>query len=236
MSGEASNTTDALLKRISQLEGDLAAANSEAAKRRKAFKAEVAAHAETKAQLATITTDRDNWKSKVEAGPNGLANQVAELQGKLDARDHSDAFLGKPKEAPTFTVKGQDGKEVKYTLNEGVSLNDVWDAIKYTAKGEVPDAAKVTAAFQQAQGAKPYLFKVATGETPAAGPGGHQKLPARPPLESASSSGRGVPDTNASRLRVTKSQLQDPRWKLDPRNSKAVAEAQKNGTLDIIDG
>src|SRR4051794_8172048 len=111
------NATDALLRRISQLETELAETRTEAKTRRQALKAERDAHTATKAELTTVTTDRDGLKAKLESGPSGgLAAQVDELKGQLLARDHGAAFA----KVPAFEFKGADGKPARLELNEGV--------------------------------------------------------------------------------------------------------------------
>jgi len=151
-----------LQKRIDDLTGQVAQLNAEGKTRRienKRIKAELE---DARGQVAALTTQRDTLQNQANAGPAELQAQVADLQGKLLARDHRDAFGG----VKEFSVKGEDGKESKYTLNKGVSVDDLWTALGYKAEGETPDAAKVSGLLSGAVATKPYLFAPASGETP----------------------------------------------------------------------
>lgn len=160
----------ALQRRVDELVSENATLKSEAKTRRhKSNKLQDEVDRLTK-ELGTVTAERDGLKTKVDAKPGELQAEIDRLQGELLSRDHRDAFAG----VREFTVKDKDGKDAKYTLNDGVAVEDLWTTLKYKAEGDKPDAAKITGLLQQAAASKPYLFKPA-GEAPKSDPGGSQQ-------------------------------------------------------------
>jgi hypothetical protein len=218
MSDTTTGTADALLKRISDLEAAVAKANSESKDRRKALRSEREAREKLESDLKALAADRDQWKTKAESSPDEWKTKAQEYQAKLQARDARDAWSG---------VVGD-------TLADKVTLEKLWAEIQYTPGEAAPTPEEITEQVRAARESAPYLFKPA-GATPAAAPGGATRTP-KPPLRELEGVGRGAPDTTASRVVVRQSQLQDPRWTLDPRNKKMIADAQANGTLEVVEG
>jgi hypothetical protein len=213
------DTTGALLKRISELDQLLLVANGEAKKRKVALYAEREAHSRTKAELATVTTERDDFKGKVETSPAEWKSKAEALQAQLNSRDARDAWKA---------VIG-DG------LRDKVTMEKVWAEIQYTPGDVIPTPEEITEQVKAARDAAPYLFKDETAETATAAPGGATKTPL-PPLKETVGVGRGAPDTSVRRVTVRHSQLQDPQWALDAKNQKMMANAQADGTLEIVPG
>ena len=108
----------------------------------------------TKSQLAAISTEHETLKSKASAAPAEKDATIAELQGKLLARDHRDAFAG----TKEFELAGADGKATKYKLADGVTVDAVWQLSGYKAEGATPDAKVISEHLGRAQAAHPFLF------------------------------------------------------------------------------
>src|SRR4051812_29852182 len=103
-------------KQITDLLAQVAQLNAEGKTRRienKRLKGELET---ATGQVATLTTERDGFKAKAESGPTEHTAKIAELEGQLLSRDHTDAFAG----VREFGVKSKaaDGTETetKYTL------------------------------------------------------------------------------------------------------------------------
>lgn len=211
-------TLEAALERIAELQASLVDANSEAGKRRKALKEEREAHAATEKALERANGEIGKLKAKAEAPPDEWKAKHDDLQAKLHARDAKDAWA---------EVLGKD------TLHEKVTVEKLWTEIGYTPGETLPTSEEITEQVKTARESAPYLFN-AKVETTTPAPGGATKA-ARPPLKETVPAGRGAPDTTASRVTVSRAQLQDPKWALDPANKKTIADASKRGVLDVID-
>ena len=222
-------TTDALLKRISDLEGRVMTANEDAKKRRHALRAEQAAHEKLKsehtalvskhtADTESLATDRDAWKAKAESSPTEWKVKAEELQSALRARDAKDAWA---------EVLGKD------SLRPKVTIEKLWKDLEYTPGEAVPTPEEIAEQVKAARESVSYLFNDQV-ETTTPAPGGATRT-AKPPLTETVAAGRGAPDKSSSRVTVRKSQLQDPKWKLDPINKEMLSDAMTRGVLDIVD-
>ena len=80
----------------------------------------------------------------------------------------------------------------------------------------------------------PYLFKDADA-TSANDSRESTRASSLPPLRDTVDVGRGAPDKTATQVKVRRSQMQDPAWKLDERNQKMLTDAQSRGALTIIE-
>lgn len=140
--------------------------------------------------------------------------KAEELQTRLHARDAADAWT---------SVLGGD------TLHEKVTLEKLWSEIGYVPGETPPTTEEIAEHLKGARENAPYLFRAAAPQVEA------PKPTAKTPLKVTAPVGRGPADTGASRVRVTKSQLQDPAWKLDPANKQMLFDAQQRGVLDVVD-
>ena len=200
--------------RITELTNDNASLRAEAKDRRIKAKTVTAERDELKAQLGTLTTDRDTWKGKAEAAPGDKDRRIAELEGTIRTRDHKDAFNRLAKDAGVRTD----------------AVDDLWNLSGYKADTDQVDEARINQLIGEARTGRAYLFSTA-GETPAAGSGEPKK-----PLSPPPGSGRGAPANGSGQYRLTASQMRDPKFMMDPKNSKAIADAQAAGNLVVIDG
>lgn len=146
----------------------------------------------------TVTKERDEFKVKAEAAPADLTKQIGDLQGQLRSRDHRDAFSS----VKEFAVKGEDGTEAKYTLNDGVSVDDLWTGLGYKPEGDIPDQARITGILSEGRASKPYLFK------PSEGAGAPQSLP-QPRREPGPGNGTRPQTGNAAPPSVRQQVLDD---------------------------
>lgn len=172
--------------------------------------------------LQAMTTDRDTWKSRVETAPSDVATENERLKGEIRKRDHTSAW----KEATANQ------------LHPKVSLDALWREIGYTPGEAVPQPDAIHEQIKKAREDFPYLF-TAEGGSPPAGPNGQEKG-SEPPssalrVELESSRGSSGTGGAAHIVKVKKSDLQDPRWALNPANAKMLREAQASGRLEIID-
>jgi hypothetical protein len=145
-----------LAKRIEELSAENASLKSENKDRRIRNKAAATELDQLKAQLATITADRDTHKATATALPGEKDAQIADLTGKLLARDHRDAFAAvKDFDGP---VDPTTGKAPKHKLADGVTIDALWQLAKYKAEGATPDAQTVAKTLGEAAKAHPFLF------------------------------------------------------------------------------
>jgi hypothetical protein len=214
----ATGTTDALLRRISDLEAAVSKANGDAKKYRLKLRDEEKVHTELKTQHNALVTQHDELKNTATKSPDEWKQKHDDLQQKLRARDASDAW----------------SKEVGESLAPKVTLEKLWSEIGYTPGEAAPTPGEIAAQVARARESVPYLFAPEKVETTTPAPGGATKV-VKPPLKETDATGRGAPDTTSSRVTVRKSQIQDPKWKLDPVNSKMMADASRRGVLDIVD-
>jgi len=184
--------SDALIASLQRRVDDLTAQNAtlsaEAKDRRiagKKLKAELEALKATHGQLAK---DFDELKGKATAAPSEKDAKIAELEGKLLARDHKDAFAG----VAEFKVKGQDGQEADYTLRKGVSVEALWTNLQYKAEGETPDAAKISGLLAGAVATHPYLFEPKPAQAAEGAPGGANGPIVTGRREAGPGAGKGV--------------------------------------------
>lgn len=179
---------NALQQRIEALTAQVTTLNAEAKDRRIANRKLKTELDGLKTQHQAVTAERDALKTKSEAAPGELQTRIAELEGQIATRDHTDAFT---KALSGFKAKPGDGPESEYGLNAGATLADVWQALQYAPKGDTPDGTRAAELLGQALKAKPYLFAPKTVETTTAAPGGAQtaiRTPATPPGPGASRS------------------------------------------------
>jgi len=168
MSEKTAATTDHQ-ERIDELEELVTKLKAEAKDRRiRGNKLQEQLDALTEEHAAAVK-ERDGLKTKAEGGSKQYTDRIAELEAEMAKRDHRDAFRG----VSEFGVKGKDkdGKDVetKYTLNEGVSIDDVWSKLGYKPAGDVPDGEKVRTILAEGPAKAAFLFRAAgQGETPKA--------------------------------------------------------------------
>lgn len=216
---ESDTLIQSLNTRLDTLTRDLAHANSESKTRKgriaaltaanTALTAERDAHAAT---IATLTTERDGLVVASKAAPSELQLKVDELQGQIRTRTHRDRFN---------EVASAAGAKPE-------ALADLWSLSGYKADSDTPDEAKITEAIGQAKTGRAYLFGDATqqGQAP---PAGGKKAP----LPTGLGADRGSPEKTGMRLRITKAQTRD--YEFMRANQKAIAEAHKAGTFDLVE-
>jgi hypothetical protein len=169
-------------------------------------------------QLADLATERDTLKR----APDEKDQLIAELQGKIRTRAHKDAFTDAAKQAGVRA----DAIEAAWTLSG------------YKAESDTPDPQQITGAIAEAIKTHPFLHQGAGGgANGAAGqqPQGSGAVAPRQPLANPWDGGRGAPVGTPGVLKVRKSDLQDPKWSLDPRNIKMLKDARENGGYEVID-
>ncbi len=103
-------------------------------------------------QLEALTKERDEFKTKAEADPEGLRKNLTDAQGVIRSLKHDGAFA-------------RVAKDLK--VNDPAKFTDLVKLAAYQPEGDDPDEAKITAAFQEALKARPWL--VDAESTPAAG-------------------------------------------------------------------
>jgi hypothetical protein len=203
-----------LNSRITELTNENASLRAEAKDRRIKARTVTAERDELKTQLGTLTTERDTWKGKAEAAPGDKDRRIAELEGTIRTRDHKEAFHRLAKAAG---VREE-------------ALADLWSLSDYKADTDTVDEARINQLIGEARTGRPYLFSTA-GETPAA-----DSRESKKPLSPPPGSGRGAPANGSGQYRLTASQMRDPKFMMDPKNSKAIAQAQADGNLVVVDG
>ena len=119
----------------------------------------------------TLTKERDDLKTAAASGPKDLTDKIASLKGELLSRDHKAAFAG----VKQFNVKGEDGKETAYTLNDGVTVDALWKHLDYKPEGDKPDEAAISGLLGGAVKSANYLFKPAAADAATSEAGASQQ-------------------------------------------------------------
>lgn len=107
-------------------------------------------------QLDALAKERDQFKLKAEADPEGLKGQVNELTGKLRDVSHRTAFA----------KVAQDLK-----VSDPTKIADLYALSGYKAEADQPDEAKLVETIQTALKGRPYFLDTAAGAAQTA-PGG----------------------------------------------------------------
>ena len=168
-----------LQKRVDDLTTELATIRAEAKDRRlkgRAFKEENDA---LKAQVATLTTERDTLDAKAKAKPGELQTEIDSLKGKLRDRDHRDAFARLAKTAGART----DAK----------AIDDLWHASGYKAEADEINEPQITAAIGSALEGRDWLKAAAPAAEAAKGqPAGSGKQTAQAAAHATREPGPGA--------------------------------------------
>jgi hypothetical protein len=207
---------DFLLRRVGELERQLAESNAEAKKRRLSSRKLQAECDALKAERETLAAERDTLKTTVETAPSEWRAKYEDLSQQVRTRDHRDAWA---------RVLGDQ-------LAAKVPVEEVWSKLGYRPGDELPTEQQIKEQAGTVRETAPYLFQTASA-TDAPDPRGSQRA-AGGTLEVGLDAGRGAPDKGTEKLYVRESQLKDPRFALP--NTKALAEASRAGNLVVLPG
>lgn len=199
-----------LLKRISELERALVEANGEAKKRRLKHRDESKELEALRAEKETWTRERDALKSS----PTEWQAKYEAIEKELRTRNHRDVWQ----------------KTIGDQLNEKVTLEKVWAEIQYQAGENIPSESEIKSQVKAARDVAPYLFRQPSesGMPAPAGAQPQSKATSHVPFDAS----RGDRDTGQPRFTVRKSDMQNVSFMMS--NSKKIAEASRNGTLDVL--
>jgi hypothetical protein len=190
-----------------------------AARAVKAENATLAARlAELEGQVTSLTTERDDFKQRLEAAPGDLQKTIDDLKGKLRDRDHKDAWTAALKDSP---------------LHEKASVNTLWRELEYQVDSDVPDALAIKSLVERGKAEVPYLFAPTTDATSGGAPGGARPDQAQPTLPPGPGSGRGAPATDQGSFRVRRSDLADKAWM--QQHGARYAAAYTAGEVTYVD-
>lgn len=137
-----------LTKDVESLNADLKETRHEARDRR--HEAKTLAE-----QLAAAAKERDDFKSKSEADPEGLRKQLAETANVVRGMKHERAF--------EKVAKG-------LKVNDPARLADLVKLAGYQPEGDEPDEAKIALTFQEALKGRAYLIDPAPTPAPGGAP------------------------------------------------------------------
>lgn len=216
------NNQSFMLKRISDLESEIHATRTEAKKYRLRGKATTKELEDLKVRYAEVEKTIEESR----ANPDPWQAKYQEIQKQLWSRDHRDAWTPVARER----------------LVDGVPIEEIWSKIGYTPGDRVPDSDAIVEHLAKAQKAAPYLFRAAGTATqaPTATPesleGAQDDTNARGRLAipPGMGLGRGARSSGPTELVIKRSQLQTPGFY--HQNKKSITEADRNGTLVVIDG
>jgi hypothetical protein len=135
----------ALSSEHEDLKEELKTTRAEARDRRHANKA-------FEEQVAALTKDRDDFKAKAEADPDGLRKQIADHAATIRSLKHERAFA-----TAAHALK----------VTDPTKFADLIKLAGYQPEGDEPDMAKITASFQEALKGRAWLVDVAKDETAA---------------------------------------------------------------------
>lgn len=217
--------SDALISslnaRISELDQKNANLNSALKAERKGVAAIKGELDTLKAQVGTLTTERDQWQAKATAAPDDLTKEIGDLRGQLSQRDHRDAF----KQAAAKAGVAPDRVDDLYGLS-GLKPGD--------QPATPEDFADYLATAKES---RPWAFG---GASPSGGSTGDEggnpfaaqaiKLGAQPPVPGG---GRGASDHSSGLFTVRRADAKDVGWMRD--NGAKLGEAAAKGTLRWAD-
>lgn len=131
------------------------------------------------AALKTATAERDDFKAKLDADPDGLRAKVLQLEGQIRARTHRDAF-----QAAAGKFKGPNGETVVPT-----AVDALWTLSGYKPEGDQADEAVLLKTIGDAVASHPFCLQAPEGAK--------DKGPAPPTAPKPPGPGlsRGVPET-----------------------------------------
>lgn len=201
------NSGPFLLRRISELERQVAEANAEAKKRRIEKKAVAKEAEDLRAERDALAKERE----ALQASPGEWQRKAEELQKQVRVRDHRDAWHA----------------AIGDMLNEKVPLEEVWSKLKYEPGDQIPTSQEIKEQVKAARDAAPYLFRQETA-TPA--PGGAK--PTREALHVPLDASRGDRDTGLGKFVVRQSDMRNPIFMMA--NSKKISEASRDGNLTVL--
>lgn len=176
-------------------------------------------------ELTAVTSQRDKALANHEASTKELAEfkktvgdpeaskaKVAELEGKLR----------------TVTHKAEFAKLAKAAGAHEDAIDDLYQLSGYTAAKDEIDAKALGSLVEDLKGKKAYAFappaEEGTGRTVDAA-----ATPATPQLKAIPGGGRGQGHNPGNTgIKLTRAQLADPKFMLDPRNKELIADAAKN--------
>jgi FtsZ-binding cell division protein ZapB len=98
-------------------------------------------------QLAALSKERDDFRTKAEADPEGLRKSLQDAQGVIRGLKHDGAFAK--------VAKG-------LRVNDPTKLTDLVKLANYAPEGDEPDEVKISAAFQEALKGRPWLVDAET--------------------------------------------------------------------------
>jgi chromosome segregation ATPase len=105
-------------------------------------------------QLELVGKERDEFKTRAEADPEGLRKSIGDAQGLIRSLKHDGAFA-------------KIAKALK--VNNASKFADLVKLAAYQPEGDEPDEAKIAAAFGEALKSRPWLMDAAdAGKTAAA--------------------------------------------------------------------
>jgi hypothetical protein len=227
--GSDSHGTENLLRRITDLDAQLRAANAESMKRKQANRDLRAQVAQLTEQVTSLTTDVNRWKTQATAEPDAVAQENVRLKAEIQKRDNQSAWL----------------KVVGKELHPKATVEKIWQEIGYQPGDTVLTEDKIKEQISLAKESAPYLFQVNGEETPQNGseePKGGKKESSsstkQEPLDvewGGSRGNSGAGGSGAHTVKVRKTDMQNPKWALNPANQKMIREANAAGNLEILD-
>lgn len=214
-----------LQQRIADLEKERDGYKAEAKERRLKLKrltedhaAEVerltAELAELQEAVVSLDDERQEIEQQLETDPDGLRQQITELQGQIKLRDVKDRFA-----------------DLKPQLADKVDLDKLFSIAGFDPSGvEDLDGLNPDELVGQWREAAPYLFKPA--ETATHAPGGATKAERQPLRVAETTAGRGARDTTSARVTYSKAEIRRPGWE---RARPELRDAIESGEAVCLD-
>jgi hypothetical protein len=154
---------------------------------------------------------------------SGSADQVVELKGQIRQRDHRDVWRELAKEA---------GVKPK-------AVDRLFQLSGWKADADAVDRKAMAAALEGLRESDDYAFEpVSEGDGEGQGGSGQRaaEKPVTPGERPVPGGGRGKPhNPSKSGVVLTKNQLADPKFMLDPRNKDIIQSAAKEGRFRLPD-
>jgi hypothetical protein len=157
-------------------------------------------------EKAATEKERDDLKKQLE-GLSGSGDRVKELEAQLRTMKHRGLF---------DRLAGESGAKQK-------ALDTLFRESGYRADGDEPDEKAIRAALEKLRESHDFAFE-------AREEGGEgEERPASEKKKPAPDAGRGKPSDGKGTVYITREQLADPKWALDPANAEIKKTAKVRG-------
>jgi len=163
----------------------------------------------------------EETEARIALPPDEANARIRDLEAQIARRDHERAFLAAVREL-------KDEQNHPVTLNDGVTIDDVWSRVGYVPEGQPPEATTALEQLRQARAKARFLFQAASNGSSGSAGNAPAVLP-REPVPPGPGAPRGTPMTQSGVLNV--GPIVNKPGVISTADSIAIAEAAAGKTL-----